>query len=74
MRFSVGFEVSEELRKRGHQVKLITERYICEKKTDNKKKFSIPAIPCPILSVFTFCVFIFFYFPIMVRNALLICE
>lgn len=36
------FEISEELRKRRHQVKLITEKYIGEKKQMMKKKFSAP--------------------------------
>jgi len=62
------FEISEELRRRGHQVKLITEKNIGEKKTDDENNFSVPTIPYQILSGFTFGVFIFFYLPIMVRK------
>jgi glycosyltransferase involved in cell wall biosynthesis len=62
------FEMSEELRKRGHHVKLITEAYIGEKKTNNEKNFTIPTIPFPILSGFVFGLFIFFWFPLKIRR------
>lgn len=62
------FEMSEELRKKGHHVKLITEKKIGEKKINDENNFYVPTIPCTVLSGFMFGVFIFFYFPIMIRK------
>jgi len=62
------FEISEELRKRGHHINLITARNIGEKEINNENNFYVPTIPCKILSGFTFGLFILFCFPIMVRR------
>jgi glycosyltransferase involved in cell wall biosynthesis len=62
------FEISEELRKRGHLVKLITERSIGEKRQHDVNNFSFPTIPGSISSGFTFGLFILFFFPIIARR------
>jgi glycosyltransferase involved in cell wall biosynthesis len=59
------FEMSEELRKKGHNVTIIMAKKIGEKKSINNKIIYLPTFELTFISGFIFGLVIFFYSPIV---------
>lgn len=60
--------LSEALRNRGHDVKLILAKNFFEKKNIKTNNIYLPTIECPILSVIVFGMLIFWYLPFLVKK------
>ena len=61
-------ELSEALRRRGHEVTLVMARNFREKKDPNKGILYFPTFHCSVLSVLFFGLLISFYFPFKIRK------
>jgi len=62
------FELSDALRKQGHEVILVIQRKISERKSINDEILTFPTIFYPIISKFLYGLILFFYLPIFFRK------